>query len=319
MNGIITPEFIQTLLFSIIRMSTPIIFASMGALVSRHAGINNIAIEGIMLTASLTGVAISALTQSVLLGVLGAMVGGVVIASILAYMGLVLKSEMMLTGVAINTMASGGTVFLLYLLSGDKGASHGLDSLVVPNVNIPIIKDIPFLGPVLSGHNILTYLAFIIVFVVAFLIYKTRIGLRIRSVGENPGAAKSVGINVTKTQFYSFILSGIFASLGGAFMSMGYLSFFSRDMIAGRGFIGMSAMNLANGRPFFTLLAAVVFGAADAISMILQGFKLPPEFVQMTPYLTTIVGLIFFSVYQQREENKRRQIESDKEGELNEP
>lgn len=313
MSGIITAEFVQTLLFSVIRMSTPIIFASMGALISRHAGINNIAIEGIMLTASLTGVAISAYTQSVILGVLGAMLGGAIIASVLAYMGLVLKSEMMLTGLAINTMASGGTVFLLYLLSGDKGASHGLPSLVVPNIDIPLIKDIPFVGNVLSGHNALTYLAFIIVFIVYFVIYKTKIGLRIRSVGENPDAAKSVGVNVTKTQFYSFILSGLFAALGGAFMSMGYLSFFSRDMIAGRGFIGMSAMNLANGRPFFTLLAAVVFGAADAISLVLQGFKFPPEFIQMTPYLTTVIGLVIFSVYQQREERQRRQIQSDSE------
>lgn len=309
-----TAEFIQKLLFSMIRMATPIIYASMGALVSYHAGITNIAIEGIMLTSALAGVAISAWTQSVVLGLLGAMIGGVLIALILAYMGLVLKANMMLTGIAINTMAAGGTVFILYVLSGDKGASHGLNSLSVPNIDLPFIKDIPFIGNVISGHSLLTYLAFIMVIIVSIVIYKTTIGLRIRAIGENPNAAKSVGLNVTKTHFYAFILSALFASLGGAFMSMSYLSFFSRDIMAGRGFIGMSAMNLAAGRPYITLIAALGFGAVDAIAMVLQGFKIPTEFVQMIPYLATIFGLVLFSSAKKKREMARvapERIEED--------
>ena len=133
----------------------------------------------------------------------------------------------------------------------------------------------------------MTYLSLICVLLVYILVYKTAIGLRIRAVGENPNAAESVGINVIKIKFIALMISGVLAALGGAYMSMGYVSWFSRDMVAGRGFIGLAAQNLGGAEPIPTLLAALAFGIADAMSNILQSLRVPAEFVQVIPYVTT--------------------------------
>lgn len=279
-------------LFSIIRVTTPLLFASMAAVVIRRAGIICIAFEGMMLFAAFGGVLGSALTQSVLGGIACGVLFGMLIAMVYAYFVLSLKANTYLTGLAINMLGSGGTVFLLYLSTGDKGVSTALNSLVVPSVEIPLVKDIPILGEVLSGHNALTYLAFLAVIAVYFLINKTVLGLRIRSVGENASAAASVGIKVVRTQFIAIVIGGLLASFGGLYMSMGYLPFFTRDMIAGRGFIGIAAQNLGGAMPIPTMLAALAFGAAEAASNILQSLRLPAEFMQMIPYAATLIGLM---------------------------
>ena len=279
-------------LFSIIRVTTPLLFASMAAVVIRRAGIICIAFEGMMLFAAFGGVLGSALTHSVLGGIACGVLFGMLIAMVYAYFVLSLKANTYLTGLAINMLGSGGTVFLLYLSTGDKGVSTALNSLVVPSVEIPLVKDIPILGEVLSGHNALTYLAFLAVIAVYFLINKTVLGLRIRSVGENASAAASVGIKVVRTQFIAIVIGGLLASFGGLYMSMGYLPFFTRDMIAGRGFIGIAAQNLGGAMPIPTMLAALAFGAAEAASNILQSLRLPAEFMQMIPYAATLIGLM---------------------------
>ena len=279
-------------LFSIIRVTTPLLFASMAAVVIRRAGIICIAFEGMMLFAAFGGVLGSALTQSVLGGIACGVLFGMLIAMVYAYFVLSLKANTYLTGLAINMLGSGGTVFLLYISTGDKGVSTALNSLVVPSVKIPLVKDIPILGEVLSGHNALTYLAFLAVIAVYFLINKTVLGLRIRSVGENASAAASVGIKVVRTQFIAIVIGGLLASFGGLYMSMGYLPFFTRDMIAGRGFIGIAAQNLGGAMPIPTMLAALAFGAAEAASNILQSLRLPAEFMQMIPYAATLIGLM---------------------------
>lgn len=306
MEALLKVDFWVDFGFSVLRMSTPIIYCAMGALISRQAGAMNIALEGIMLTSALTGVVVSAFTQNLFLGLLGAIAGGLLISAVMSYMNLAIRANLMLTGIALNTMASGGTVFVLYLICGDKGASHSLQSLVVPNFDIPLIKDIPIVGQIFSGQNILTYAAYLIVVLTYFLVFRSKIGLRIRAVGENPDAAESVGINVVMIRFRAFLLSGAFAALGGAFMSMGYLSFFSRDMMAGRGFIGISAMNLANGTAFASMIASVAFGAADSFAIVMQGLRIPPEFVQMLPYLATVIGLVFFSASGKRKADRKR-------------
>ncbi len=140
------------------------------------------------------------------------------------------------------------------------------------------------------------------------LVFKTRTGLRIRAVGFNPDAASSVGINVNRIKFEAFLYSGLFASLGGAFMSMGYLSSFSRDMMAGRGFIGISAANLADGQVLGTLLASIGFGAADAVSITLSTLNMPAELVSMIPYLATVIGLVIMSASKQAKARKRENI-----------
>lgn len=303
----LTQEYLIDFFYSIIRMSTPLIYCAMGALISKQAGAINMALEGIMLTASLIAVAFSAWTQTVIFGLVGAILGGLLISFILAYMHLVKQSELVLTGIALNTLASGGTVYLLFLLTGEKGTSRLMNSLVVPKWELPLIKDIPILGEILSGHNALTYIAFVFAVLTYILVFKSRTGLRIRAVGFNPDAAASVGINVNKIKFQAFLYSGLFAALGGAFMSMGYLSNFSRDMMAGRGFIGMSATNLADGRVLGSLLASLGFGAAEAVSITLATLNMKAEIVSMIPYLATVIGLVIMSANKQARARKNRE------------
>ncbi|MEG0371610.1 MAG: ABC transporter permease, partial [Clostridium sp.] len=180
LNLIFSTEFA----YSVIRVTTPILFAALAALISNKAGVVNIGIEGIMLMAALVGVIGSALTQSAFLGVVSAMVAGAIMALILAYFALNLKTDIILGGIALNLFATGGTVFLLYVVSGDRGVSSSLASLTVPQITIPIINKIPVIGPILSGHNLLTYLSIVMVVIVSYFLYKTPTGLRIRAVGE---------------------------------------------------------------------------------------------------------------------------------------
>lgn len=287
-------------------MSTPLIFCAMGALIADHAGAMNMALEGIMLMSSFTAVLFSAWTDSILGGIVGALAGGIVMAAILAYLHLYKDADLIISGITINTMASGLTVYLLFLVTGEKGTSRLLQSMSVPNVNIPGICDIPVLGDILSGHNMLTYLSFVCVFVTYVLIFRSRMGLRIRAVGQNANAAASVGINVKKVKFTALILSGVCASFGGAFMSMGYLSYFARDMLAGRGFIGMSAATLAGGRSLGTMLAALGFGTANALSTTLSTLNLKADLVAMIPYAATILGLVIVSSRRIAKERRRK-------------
>lgn len=301
LNVIFTTDFA----FSVLRVTTPILFAALGALISNRAGIINIGMEGIMLVSALAGVIISAYTQSAWIGLLGAVMAGTLIAGLLAFFTLKFKTHIILGGIAINMFASGGTVFLLYLLSGDKGSSTSLPSKVLPSIDIPLLKDIPVLGPIFSGHHILTYLSIIAVFVVYYMLKRTPLGLRIRSVGENPHAAQSVGVSVIKIQYTALLLSGFFAGLGGAYMSMGYLSLFTRDMVAGRGWIAIAAESMGRSTTVGTALTSLLFGAADALANAFQVLKIPAELIATLPYVATVVGLIIYAVTETRKKNRK--------------
>lgn len=301
--------FTSDFAFSIIRVSTPIIFASMGALISDRAGIVNIGLEGIMLLAALSGVIFSTLTGSAFIGLLGAMFIGYLVSSILAWFTLRLKTHIILGGIAINLFAQGGTIFILYLFTGDKGTSASLASKVLPRINIPLIENIPVLGQIISGHNVLTYVCVISVFGVWYLLKHTPLGSWIKAVGENPDAAKSVGIDVYKIQFLALNISGVLAAIGGAFLSMGYVSWFSRDMSAGRGWIALAAEAMGGGSVVKTTITALIFGMTDALSNTLQIINLPSELLKTIPYWGTLIGLTIFAIANTRKKiNKKDAI-----------
>ncbi|MNO24128.1 beta-methylgalactoside transporter inner membrane component [compost metagenome] len=293
---IFTTEFA----YSVLRVTTPILFAALGALISNRAGIVNIGLEGIMLTSALVGVLFSAYTGSAWLGLLGAALGGMLMAGVLAFFTLKFKTHIILGGIAINAFASGGTIFVLYLLTGDKGTSSSVASKVLPNFEIPLIKDIPWIGPIISGHHVLTYLSILAVIIVYYILQKTPLGLQIRAVGENPHAAQSVGVKVVRTQYIALLLSGLFASLGGAYMSMGYLSLFTRDMTAGRGWIALAAESMGRSTTVGTALTSFLFGFAEAMSNALQLLKIPAELVSTVPYVVTVLGLMIYSINESR-------------------
>jgi len=287
--------------YSVLRVTTPILFAALAALVSDRAGVINIALEGIMLITALTGVLFSTWFHSAWLGLFMAVMMGTLMGMLLGYFHLKLKTNVILAAVALNLLASGGTIFVLYLIAGDKGISSSLASKVLPKIAIPLLDKIPVLGPILSGHNVLTYFALISVFLMHFFIYKTPLGMRIRAVGESPEAADSVGIGVKKTQFIALSMSGMIAAFGGAYMSMGYVSWFSRDMTAGRGFIALAAEAMGGATPIGSFLTSLLFGFFDALSNSLQLLRVPVEFVQMVPYVATVVGLVLYTATKRKQ------------------
>lgn len=310
LRGIFSALFIA----SVLRVSTPLILPALGGLVSELAGAINISLEGIMLTSAFTGVVVSAYSQNIWIGLLAGIISGILLAALLGYFHLYLATDIILAGMALNIMATGGTIFLLYVLTGDKGNSSSLASGMVPVVNIPFIRDIPFLGTVLSGHNIFTYSAFILTALVSLLLYRTRLGVHIRAVGENPEAAASLGIPVRRVRMIAIMMSGFFASLGGLNLSMAYLTLFQREMTAGRGFIALAAVYLGGRKPWGTLIAAIIFGAADALSNQLGSLKIPSQLVQMIPYLATILALVFYALRKRAQiiEQMRRFQEQEK-------
>lgn len=305
-NFIFSETFLQATIISTI----PILFASLAALVSNKAGTININIEGSMAIAALTGALVSHYSNSWVAGLLMAVLAGIAMSMILAYASLKIKANTILVGIVLNTFATGLSVFVLFSVLGVKGDSALAPSTVIPDINIPLLSKIPFVGKLLFGQNILVYLAFISVIVIHFVMKKTKLGLRIKAVGENPEASLSVGIKVNRTKVYALILCGTFAGLGGAYLSMVYLSYFSAGMVAGRGFIGIAAEAMGSGNPIFTMLFALLFGAVDYFAVGGQSvLSAPYELLNTLPYLMTIIALILYSLKANKKIFKRKNKE----------
>ncbi|QSX04945.1 ABC transporter permease [Sedimentibacter sp. zth1] len=300
LDAILSPEFFS----SILRLTTPILFATLAATIAAKSGIINMALEGIMLFCALFGVIFSSLTGSAWLGLLLTLIAGGLIGYILAFFVLKLKTDEIIAAIAINLIAAGGTVLLMLAFSGDRGNSASIISFQTPRINIVGLGKIPFLGEVLSNHNILTYFSLISVVILHFLIYKTPLGLKIRAVGENKDAAESVGISSQKVQFIALIISGVLAAAGGFFLSGGYMTKFTTNMTAGRGYIALAASSMGGNTPIGGLLVSIIFGTAQALANAMQLSTLPSELVQMLPYLVTIVGLGFYS-YRLKKKHER--------------
>jgi simple sugar transport system permease protein len=296
LKNIFSTEFV----YMWIRVVTPILLPALGASICNQAGVVNLGLEGIMLLSALGGVLGGAFGGSQLAG-LAAGLGTALLASLIfAYFHLNLQADAVLCGTAINTFASGATVLMLFTITGEKGTSSSLKSFSFPTVNIPVIEDIPVVGKILSGHNLITYVALLAIFLVWFLFYKTPLGLRIRSVGENPDAASSVGIHVRRVRYIAILLCGVLTGLGGMYMSMGYLGMFTRDMVAGRGFIALAAAAMGQSTPLGVFLSSMLFAFFDGMSNTLQLLALPSQIIEMLPYLATILGLTLYSIRRSR-------------------
>ena len=289
--------------FSILRITAPILFATLGAVVGEKAGVSNIGLEGTMMISALFGSLAAYWTGSWLPGLLLAVLVGILVALLMGFFAFNLKTDIILTGIAVNMIGSGGTLFLVKVITNmtEGKALASTTSLItkdlqVPSLQIPVLKDIPVLGNVLSGHCLLTYLAFLLVLVTWVLLYKTPLGLNIRSVGENPNAASSVGVSVMKIKYIAIGFSGAMAGFGGAFMSMYYAMGWSQDMVSGRGFIALAAQAMGAGEPLGSMLAALVFGFAQALGIKISSRGIDSNLVSPIPYVVTILGLVVFAV-----------------------
>jgi len=283
-----------------LRVTTPILLAALGALISDRAGVINIGVEGIMLAGAFAGVVASAATGSAWLGLLAAIVAGMAVGGVLAFAVHVLRADLILSGVAINLAAASGTVLLLYTLTGDKGMSGSLPSKVLPQVPLPWLLHVPVVGAIFADQHVLTWMALLAVPLVGVMLMRTPFGLRLRAVGENPEAAGIAGIRVARVQLAALLLSGGFAAAGGAFLSMGYVTWFAGGMSAGRGYIAIAAEVMGRGSALGTFVASLVLGAADALSISLQGLGLPSELMQTVPYVVPVVALVLNAVRPRR-------------------
>ena len=295
--------FTTDFFFSILRITAPILFATLGAVVGEKAGVSNIGLEGTMMISALFGSLAAYWTGNWAAGLLLAVIVGILVALLMGFFAFNLKTDIILTGIAVNMIGSGGTLFLVKVITNmtEGKALASTTSLItkdlqVPSFQIPLLKDIPVLGSVLSGHCLLTYLAFLLVLVTWVLLYKTPLGLNIRSVGENPNAASSVGVSVLKIKYIAIGFSGAMAGFGGAFMSMYYAMGWSQDMVAGRGFIALAAQAMGAGEPLGAMLAAMVFGFAQALGIKISSRGIDSNLVSPIPYVVTILGLVVFAV-----------------------
>ncbi|NLA95843.1 MAG: ABC transporter permease [Clostridiaceae bacterium] len=294
-------------IFAVIRITAPILFAALAAVIAEKAGVVNIGLEGIMMITALFGFLFAYWTQSWIIGVLGAVLTGGLLGLVMGFFSLKLKTDIILAGIAINMLGAGGTIFLLNMFTGLRGNTGNLvtPNILIPTVKIPLIDRIPVVGEMLSGHAVLTYCAFIFVFLVWLLLYKTPIGLNIRAVGENPDAASSVGVSVLGIKYVAIALSGALAGLGGAFMSMYYSQGWNSGMVAGRGFIALAAQAMGRGEPVGAMLSSLLFGLAQALRTKASGLQGVSSFlVSLIPYVATVLGLVIYSISLKRKARK---------------
>jgi general nucleoside transport system permease protein len=292
---------------AVLRVTTPILLPSLGALISDRAGVINIGLEGIMLSAAFTGATVSGFTQNLLFGFLSGLFVGVLVSLLLAFFHLQLKGDLILGGIAINILGSAATVGVAYELFGSQSGTGTLTTLKMPEVNLSFLQSIEPLYQIIGNQNLMTWIAFLSVAAIWFLMYRMPFGKHLRAVGENPDAAASVGINVKRTRYLALALSGFLAAMGGIHLSMGYIEGFTRDMTAGRGYIALVAPALGNGTPGGTALAAVLFGVFASLDVRLAsvvkaqlGVDIPSQLPSMIPYMATLVALVIYSARRQR-------------------
>jgi len=299
--------------FIVLRSTAPILLVTLGAVITEAANIKNMALEGSMLWAALMGVVVSAWTGNAWLGLIAGIASSVAIALILGLFALKLDANPVLCGVALNLFSSGGTVFVLFSLTGDKGISSSLSSKTLPFLHLPYIENIPWLGSILSGQNIVVWISVLAVVIVHLLLNKATIGRRIRATGENVEAAKSAGIDPVRIKFLTLAISGVLAGIAGCFLSMGYTSNFTSGIAAGRGYVANAAQVVAGGTAFGAIFASLIFGLTDAMATYLQNVGMPPELIQALPYLVTILGFIVVTLIRDHREiqRKRRLFEGD--------
>ena len=309
-----------------LRAAAPLVWAALGALVSELAGVVNVGLEGLMLVAAFFGVAGSAWVVlrwpqagpalAATAGALAGLLAAVSLALALGWFHLRLGADLIVAGIVVNLLAAGATVFLLSLLSGDKGSSAGLASAVLPTLHIPGLTSWPRIdawvnGDGRQGHHVLVHGAWLAALALGWLLFRTRLGAHLRAVGENPEAARAAGLPVARLQYTALGLSGALAGLGGLYLSMGYLSLFQADMTGGRGFLALAAVFLGARRPAGTVAAALLFGAASVAAAQLGLLQVPSQLVHLLPPLATLLTLVLVAEWRKRRARRLQRRWSD--------
>ena len=298
---------IVQILDSTIRLATPILLACLAGLFSERAGVFDIGLEGKMLVSAFFSAAVASLTGDVWIGLSAGIAAAMVFALIHGVASITFRGDQLISGVAINFLAAGMTVLIAqdWFKQGGRTPSLAGDARFGP-VELPgaqAVADTPFLGPIygdlISGHTVLVYVALLAVPLTWWILFRTRFGLRLRAVGENPGAVDTAGVSVVRLRYSAVMICGFLCGLAGAYLATGLAAGFVKEMTAGRGFIALAALIFSKWRPFYALFACLLFGFLEAIANRYPSFDLgvvevPNAFVQALPYILTVVILAGF-------------------------
>jgi simple sugar transport system permease protein len=282
-----------------LRMTTPILFATLGGIFSSHTGIFHVGLEGLLDIAAFFAVVGSVRTGSPWGGLLYAVVACLVASLVFAIVHLEMKANEIIVGLALNIFAGGLTNFLLVAVLDSTGFYQSPLIKGFTSVSVPVLKDIPVARELLSGHFPLVYISFLFVFLVYLFLYRTPLGFHLRAVGEKVAAAEAVGINPKKIKYLGLLICGLLCAMGGTFLSLSYLNMFSEGITAGRGWVALAAINFGEMRPLRSLVACLIFGFADALALRLQQFGLPSQIVLMLPYASTLIVLVASAISRQ--------------------
>ncbi len=291
-----------------IRISTPLIFAAMAGVFSERSGVVDISLEGKLLAGAFAAASAAAVTNSAWVGLGAAMITGFMLSLIHAFASITHKGDQVVSGVAINIIVSGLTVVLGMAWFHRSGQTPTLPSearfMPIKLPGVDIISNIPIIGDIytklISGYNIIVYMAFLAVFITYWVLFKTRFGLRLRAVGENPKAVDTAGISVNRLRYQAVLIGGILTGIGGTYISIAQNASFIRDMSAGKGYIALAAMIFGKWKPIPAMFACFLFGFLEALSMRLQGVslpyigKVPVQLIQASPYILTVILLAGF-------------------------
>ena len=286
--------YIASIINSTLRSTTPILLAALGSAICDRVGVFNVALEAQMLIATFVSIAVNFFTGNVLLSVLAGVASGALVGLVVAILQVKYKAADLVVGTALNLLVGAITTFLLYLVFGLRGSLIDNRLVSLTKINLPIIKDIPFVGRMLENLTIIDYLCYVIAIALFIYLFKTVSGFRDLSVGINKTAAESLGTKATAIQMRMVILSGALCGLGGVALAMGQVIMFTENMTSGRGFIAMAAASLGMAHPLLTICSSLFFGLCQSIGLALQNV-IKAQITTAIPYIATIVALVVFS------------------------
>lgn len=306
MGDLLQETIIISILAATVRIATPLLLAALGELITEKAGILNLGVEGTMLMAAFAAFIGTYATGSTVMGLLVGMAAGGAMSFLMVFMAATLKVEQVVTGLALNLLAAG---LSLYLFKAVFASSDGSMATIeaMPVVPIPFLSDLPWIGPILFTQKILTYVAFLMVPAVWFLLFRTKFGLEIRCLGENPKVIDTKGLGVARRQYAAVILGGVLVGMGGAFVTIATVTRFVPDITAGRGWLALVIVIAGNWRPTGILIAALMFAFLDALQLQIQGVgvTLPYQIFLALPYVVAIVLMVIKSGRGRSEEPRR--------------
>lgn len=296
MSEVLSQILTATTLAVILTKVAPILLAAIGGAVTQQANILNIGLEGMMLIGAFASISIGSYAGNSAVGVLAAIGAATLLALLYAVATLNLKADFIVVGIGVNLLAAGLSVFLLQVVYGNPGVTPPSATITLPRVPLGPLENIPVLGEAINNQTPLVWLAFLSVPLYSYFLYRTRSGVHLRAVGEDEDAARAAGVSPKRMKFIAILISGAFCGLAGAQLAMATLGSFTAGMTSGRGFIAVAALTFGLAKPVRTMVAAIIFGAADAIADQLGVAGVNSSLALMTPYVITILALVLAGV-----------------------